>query len=152
MLVPAWSPSGRCASASARSPIARMTHSSTDPDIATLPRTLLAGHFSQPAARSRHYGNRWGLWQHKPPAERDHLPRSGSSVRARPWTSGDLDASGFRNVGAPARKLRRVVLVAIINAGQVLRRRSTSRHERVTTVSPLHDLALESGLATAPGH
>jgi len=32
---------------------------------------------SQPASRSRHYGNRWGLWQHKPPAQRDHLPNSG---------------------------------------------------------------------------
>jgi hypothetical protein len=80
MLVPAWSPSGRRALASALSPIARMTRSSTDPDIATLPRNLLAGQFSHAAPVSRHYGKRWGLWQHKFAGLRTRcLPMSGSS-------------------------------------------------------------------------
>jgi hypothetical protein len=65
MLVPARSPSGRRALASALSPIARMTRSSRGPDYRCTRRNLLAGQFSHAAPGARHYGNRWGLWQHK---------------------------------------------------------------------------------------
>ena len=65
MLVPAWSPSGRCAFGVSAIPnrkddafINRSRHRYT-------PRNLPAGQIRQPAPGSRHYGNRWGLWQHK---------------------------------------------------------------------------------------
>jgi hypothetical protein len=74
MLVPAWSPSGRCALASALSPIASMTRSSTDPDIATLPATCWPGSsVTRPPGRATTAtGGVFGSTS-SPACEHDHL-------------------------------------------------------------------------------
>jgi hypothetical protein len=76
MLVPAWSPSGRCALASALSPIARMTRSSRGPDIAALAATCWPG--SSVTRPPRHAttatGGVFGSTS-SPACEHDHLPR-----------------------------------------------------------------------------
>jgi len=105
MFVPAWSPSGRCAFASALSPIARMTRSPTDPHIATLPATCRPGSSVKRPPGSRHHGNRLGLWQHK---------FAGLRTRSFCRIADVTDAARMRSCGYEPRPRR-------IGAGRVLR-------------------------------